>query len=51
MSPTIELSEEFLERVDSHREEEVSREQFLTEVLDHYETEGRFLEEGYGGAP
>lgn len=51
MSPTIEVSEDLLETVDSHRAEGESRERFLRELLNHYETEGAMLSEGYGGEP
>ena len=51
MSVTIEVSEEFRDRIDGHREEGETREEFLTEILDHFETEGRFLREGYSGEP
>lgn len=49
--PSVDLSEDLVDRIDSHREEGESREQFLTEILDHFETEGRFLREGYAGEP
>ncbi|MFB6139660.1 MAG: hypothetical protein ABEJ26_04405 [Halosimplex sp.] len=48
---TIECSEDLIERIDTHREEDVSREEFLAEVIGHYEAEGRFLREGYSGEP
>ena len=51
MTVTIEVSEEVRDKIDAHREEEVSRDQFLLEVLGHFETEGRFLREGYSGEP
>lgn len=51
MPVTVELNEEFVDRLDQHREEGETREEFLTEVLDHFEVEGRFLREGYAGEP
>ncbi|MFC7141444.1 hypothetical protein ACFQMA_16590 [Halosimplex aquaticum] len=48
---TIELPDELVERIDRHCESDVTREEFLDEVLSHYETEGRFLREGYSGEP
>ena len=51
MSFTLELSEEFKERMDGHLEEGETYEEFLEELLNHYESEGESLWEGYGGAP
>jgi len=51
MCPTIEVSEEFRERVDSHCRDDETPEEFLTEILNHYESEGNPLWEGYGGPP
>lgn len=45
--PTIELSAELLDRLDSHREEGESREELIAELVTMYETEGAFLREGY----
>ncbi|MFP4632354.1 MAG: DUF7557 family protein [Halobacteriota archaeon] len=45
--PEIELSADLIERIDSHLEEGESREEFLDEMLDIYETEGTFMQEGY----
>ncbi len=47
MMPEIELSAELLERIDSHLEEGETREEFLEEVLDIFEAEGVFMQEGY----
>ncbi|WP_195892496.1 DUF7557 family protein [Halopiger goleimassiliensis] len=47
MTHTLELSEELVERIDSHRDEEQSREEFVEELVSIYETEGAFLQEGY----
>lgn len=51
MSPTIEVSEEFIEEIDRHLTEDESREEFLRELVHHYESEGTSLWEGYGGPP
>ena len=51
MVETAELGSELTARIDQHREEEVSREEFLDELLNHYESEGNLLWEGYGGEP
>jgi len=51
MTETIEVSDDLAERIDAHRDEGEDREQFLTELLDHFEVEGRFLREGYSGEP
>ena len=51
MSFTLEVSEEFKERMDRHLEEGETYEEFLGELLNHYESEGEFLWEGYGGEP
>ncbi len=47
--PEIELSAELLERIDSHLEEGETREEFIEEVLEIYETEGAFSQEGPAG--
>jgi hypothetical protein len=51
MCPTIEVSEEFLETVDNHVAADETREEFLVELVHHYESEGTSLWEGYGGPP
>lgn len=51
MSFTLEVSEEFKERMDRHVEEGETYKEFLEELLNHYESEGAFLWEGYGGEP
>ena len=43
----IELSDELLARIEDHCEEDETVEEFLTELLNIYETEGAFLQEGY----
>jgi ferritin-like metal-binding protein YciE len=45
--PKIELDAELLERIDGHLEEGETRQEFLDEILDIYESEGTFLQEGY----
>ena len=47
MSPTIEVSEELVERIEDHLEEDETYEEFITELVSMYETEGAFLQEGY----
>lgn len=51
MTPTLELSEDLLRRIDGHIEDGESREEFIAELLNHYESEGKALWEGYGGPP
>lgn len=51
MSPTIEVSEALVEQIDAHLAEGESREEFIAEILHHYEAEGATLWEGYGGPP
>jgi hypothetical protein len=45
--PKIELDAETIERIDGHLEEGETRQEFLSELLDIYESEGAFLQEGY----
>ena len=45
--PKIELDAETIERIDGHLEEGETRQEFLDELLDIYESEGAFLQEGY----
>ena len=47
MTHTIEISDEFKERLDKHLEDDETYEEFLTELMSVYETEGTFLREGY----
>jgi metal-responsive CopG/Arc/MetJ family transcriptional regulator len=51
MSPTIEVSDDLLEEIDSHLAAGESREEFIAELVHHYEAEGNLLWEGYGGPP
>lgn len=51
MGDTVELSEELSQRIERHLSEDETVEQFIEELLNHYESEGNFLWEGYGGEP
>lgn len=44
---TLEISDELKERMDNHLEEDETHEEFITELVSMYETEGAFLQEGY----
>ena len=46
MTHSIELSDELVERLESHAEEDESLEEFIEELVAIYEQEGRFLDEG-----
>lgn len=47
MTHTLEISDDLRERLDAHREPDESYEEFITELVAMYETEGTFLQEGY----
>ena len=47
MTYTLEISDELKDRLDAHLEEGESYEEFITELVSIYETEGEFLREGY----
>lgn len=47
MTYTLEISDDLRERIDDHREEGESYEEFIEELISVYETEGTFLREGY----
>lgn len=47
MTQTIELSEDLRERLDAHLDEDQTYEELIAELLNMYETEGTFLQEGY----
>lgn len=47
MTYTLEISDEFKDRLDGHIEEGETYEEFLEELVSVYETEGAFLQEGY----
>ena len=51
MAETAELSPELTERIESHMQEGETHEEFVEELLNHYESEGNLLWEGYGGEP
>ena len=43
----IEISDDLRDRLESHADEEESIEEFIEELVNIYETEGAFLQEGY----
>jgi len=47
MTYTLEISDELKERIEDHLEDDETHEEFITELLSVYETEGAFLQEGY----
>ncbi len=47
MTYTLEISDELKDRLDAHLEEDETHEEFITELVSMYETEGAFLQEGY----
>ena len=47
MSHTIEISDELKARIDEYIEEDESYEEFIEELVQIYEVEGIFLQEGY----
>jgi len=51
MESTVELSEELTARIEAHLSPGETPEEFVRELLNHYESEGNLLWEGYGGAP
>jgi len=46
MSQTIELADELVERLDEHRATDETREEFIEELVNIYEQEGRFSDPG-----
>ena len=46
MATTIELSDDLVERIEGHLEDDETIEEFLQELVSIYEQEGRFLQEG-----
>ena len=44
---TIELDDELVERIESYTEEDETVAEFIEELMNIYETEGAFLQEGY----
>lgn len=47
MAPTLEVSEELADRLESHCEEGETVEELIEELVSMYEAEGAFLQEGY----
>lgn len=43
----IEISDDLMDRLEGHAEEDESVEEFIEELVSIYETEGAFLQEGY----
>lgn len=47
MSHTLEISDDLKRRIEPHLEEDETIEEFVEELVNMYESEGRFLQEGY----
>ncbi len=47
MGTTIDIDQDLYERFERHRKEGQTIEEFLEELLNMYETEGAFIQEGY----
>lgn len=47
MAVTIEVDDELFERIQGHLEDDETVEEFLTELVNMYETKSTFLQEGY----
>ena len=47
MTHTIEISDTLRERLEAHLDDDETIEEFIEELLNMYETEGAFLQEGY----
>ncbi|EMA37559.1 DUF7557 family protein [Natronobacterium lacisalsi] len=47
MINTLEIDDDLMDRIESHRDEGQSPEEFVAELVAMYETEGTFLQEGY----
>lgn len=47
MGTTIRIDQDLSERIERHREEGQTPEEFIEELLNMYETEGAFIQEGY----
>ncbi|AKH97726.1 DUF7557 family protein [Halanaeroarchaeum sulfurireducens] len=45
--PTIDLDPDLYDRIETHCEEGETVEDFIEELVSMYESEGRFLQEGY----
>jgi ferritin-like metal-binding protein YciE len=46
MARTVEISEDLAERIDDHRREGETVEEFIEELVNIYEQEGRFSDRG-----
>lgn len=46
MARTIELSDDLAERIDDHRRDDETVEEFIEELVNIYEQEGRFTDKG-----
>jgi predicted CopG family antitoxin len=47
MPTTITIDDDLRERLDKHLEEDETYEEFIEELVNIYESEGAFLQEGY----
>jgi hypothetical protein len=47
MPSTLQISDDLMERLKSHCEEDETVEELIEELVNIYETEGSFLQEGY----
>ena len=47
MTHTIEIDDDLMERLERHLEDDETVPEFIEELVNVYETEGAFLQEGY----
>ena len=47
MTHTIEIDDDLMERLERHLEDDETVPEFIEELVNMYETEGAFLQEGY----
>ena len=47
MTQTIEIDDELMRRLESHTEDDETVQELIEELVNMYETEGAFLQEGY----
>ena len=47
MTHTIEIDDDLMERLERHLEDDQTVPEFVEELVNMYETEGAFLQEGY----
>jgi ferritin-like metal-binding protein YciE len=47
MVTTIEISDDLRDRIERHLDEDETLEEFIEELVNVFETEGTFLQEGY----